>query len=102
MNAYTISFSKNIGRQFENFIYLELRRMGCSIFYYLTQERNEVDFMAIHPNGQSKLFQVSWDVDSKQTLKREMTALTSAMDELKIKGELVTPESYLNLGITFS
>ena len=45
--------------------------------------------------GLPHLYQVSWNIDDPQTLKREIIALREAEDELGIQGELITPETYL-------
>lgn len=95
VNAYTFSQSTNYGHLFENLIYLELRRQKHEIYYFLTQDRYEVDFLTINPEGQMKLYQVVWDVTNEKTLQREMRALMAAKEELGVDGELVTPDSYL-------
>lgn len=96
VNAYTLSFSKNSGRLFENLIYLELRRKGHEIHYYLTNQRYEVDFYTRDLQGKKYLYQVVWDVQDQETLHREQRALYEAEKELGIKGYLITPETYLN------
>lgn len=93
--AYSSSFSKNHGRIFENFIYLILRRLSYEIFYYITKNGNEVDFLVKNLYGEMKLYQVVWDVDDAETLQREQRALNEAKQELGIPGEIVTLKSYL-------
>jgi predicted AAA+ superfamily ATPase len=95
VSAYSMSLSKNLGHYFENLIYLDLKRAGHEIYYYLTKARREVDFFTRDAQGLSHLYQVSWDIDDPQTLKRELTALHEAEDELGIQGELITPDIYL-------
>lgn len=92
--AYTFGLSQNMGHLFENLIYLDLRRQGCEIYYYLTEERCEVDFLVRTKQGELKLLQVAFDVEDKQTLDREMRALKQAERELGIKGQLITVDSY--------
>lgn len=94
-NVYSFMPNKNDGHLFENLIYLDLRRMGCKIYYYITQDRREVDFLAKTPEGEVKLFQVSWDVTDQQTLERETRALKQAERELGVRGVLVTPDNYI-------
>ncbi len=95
INAYSMSLSKNLGHYFENLIYLDLKRTGHEIYYCLTKTRREVDFFAWDPEGVPHLYQVSWNTEDPQTLKRELTALREAEDELGIQGELITPDTYL-------
>jgi predicted AAA+ superfamily ATPase len=95
VNACTFGFSENIGRQFENLIYLDLRRARHEIYYYLTATRKEVDFLTQDPEGKRHLFQVCWDMGNTETQERELAALHEAEKELGIKGECITPETYL-------
>lgn len=101
IKAFTLSFSENLGRMFENLVYLDLRRQGCNIFYYLTQDdRFEVDFVAIHPLAGACLIQVTWDISATETYQREHRALEIAKAELNMPGYLVTPEFYLREGLS--
>lgn len=95
VNAYTMGFAKNMGHLFENVIYLDLRRRGDEVYYYLTNNRYEVDFLTKDRLGKWHLYQVVWDYENKETLEREVRALKEAEKELNIKGQLITPESYL-------
>ncbi len=96
INANTLKFTADLGHYFENLIYLDLRRAGLTIYYYLTQSqpRLEVDFLTQDPLGKMRLFQVCWNIQDAKTLARETTALNAAVTELQVQGELVTPESY--------
>lgn len=99
VRALTLDYENDLGRLFENIVYLDLRRLGCKINYYLTNERYEVDFLAQTSRGHKKLFQVAWDTQDASTIEREERALKAAMKELKIDGELITLDSYLRKGI---
>ncbi|NGX34611.1 MAG: hypothetical protein K1060chlam1_00964 [Candidatus Anoxychlamydiales bacterium] len=102
VRAVTLNYDGDLGKLFENVIYLDLRRLGCKINYYLTSERYEIDFVIKTPKGQQKFFQVVWNADDKKTFAREKRALNLAEKELKIKGEIITLESYLQEGINLS
>jgi predicted AAA+ superfamily ATPase len=93
--SYTLNRSKNMGHAFENLIYLDLRRAEREIFYCLTNDRYEIDFLTKSITGDINLYQVCWDVSDKDTLAREMRALEAAEQELGVKGMLVTPDNYL-------
>jgi predicted AAA+ superfamily ATPase len=99
VRALTLDYEGDLGRLFENVVYLDLRRLGCKINYYLTAERYEVDFLAQTPRGHKKLFQIVWDMEDPNTIERETRALEAAMKELKVDGEIVTLSSYLQGGI---
>jgi predicted AAA+ superfamily ATPase len=99
IRALTLDYEGDLGRLFENIVYLHLRRLGCKINYYLTSEGYEIDFLAQTPRGHKKFFQVVWDMHDAKTMQREKRALESGMKELKIEGEIVTLDSYLREGI---
>lgn len=93
--ALTMDYERDLGRLFENVIFLDLKRHGYKVNYYLTSKRYEIDFVVQAPRGQKKMFQVCWDTEDQKTLDREQRALEEGMKELKIDGELVTLDSYL-------
>lgn len=93
--AYSFGFNQNLGHLFETMIYLDLRRSGHEIYYYLIQEHYEIDFLAIDNLGQPKLYQVVWDDSDERTLERDKRALRQAEQELNIKGEIISAKSYI-------
>lgn len=95
-HANTFGFLENIGHYFENLVYLDLRRAGHEIYYYLTQNRKEIDFLTRDRTGKLQLFQVCWDMEDKATYEREFNALNEAQEELKITGLIITPYSYFS------
>ncbi len=95
VQAYSFSLNDNFGHLFENIVYLDLRRKGHKVHYYLTKERYEIDFLTEDPLGKIHLYQVVWDTSDEKTLAREMRALDAAKAELNVSGELITPESYI-------
>lgn len=102
VRALTLDYEGDLGRLFENVIFLDLKRLGCRVSTYHTSSQWEVDFLAESARGQKKLFQVAWNVKDPSTLEREIRALKAAQDELGIDGELVTVETYLaKRGIVF-
>lgn len=93
-DASRLSRLENKGRYLENLVYLELRRRGHEIFYYLTNNRHEVDFFSQSPDGQLHLYQVCWDLSSTKASERELTALTEAEKELNITGTIITAKNF--------
>jgi predicted AAA+ superfamily ATPase len=93
--AFTPAPDQDLGQLFENLVFLDLRRRGCDVTYYLTRSRYEVDFVARHPTGQIELVQACYEPRDARTLERETRALREAELELGLEGTLVTPESYL-------
>ena len=99
VRALTLDYEKDLGRLFENIVYLDLRRLNCKINYFMTSEGYEIDFIAQTPRGHKKFFQVAWNADDQKTMEREKRALESGIKELSIEGEIITLESYLRHGI---
>lgn len=97
--ALTLDYENNLGRLFENIVFLDLKRQGCRVNYYLTSQRYEVDFLVRTRAGHKKLFQVCWDMADENTYMREERALKIAEQELKINGAMITLESYLREGL---
>lgn len=99
VKAFSLGFSKNYGHLFENIVFLDLKRLGHKIYYYLTQDRLEIDFLTEDKMGNIHLYQVAWDTSDPKTLAREQKALKQAIAELKVPGTLITPEYYIEFGV---
>lgn len=93
--AYTNSSSENLGHLFENLVYIALRRRGYEIYYYLTAERYEIDFLVKDDKNELHLFQAVWDASDEKTMMRETRALKTAEKELNVKGKIITPDVFL-------
>lgn len=79
--------SQNWGRLLENLVFIELKRRGFSdhysLFYYITRNNKEVDFVCRKGHQITQLIQVSYTINDPKTLKREITSLLEASQELK-------------------
>ena len=64
----------------ENQVYIQLRRLGCSI--YFLKRNHEVDFYVPEKNW---LIQVSYSISDNETFKRELKSLTLSMKEMNIQ-----------------
>ena len=91
--ARAFELSKNYGRLLENVVFTELIRRGFSttqsLFYYRTRNDREIDFVCREGNKIAELIQVAYEISSEKTLKRELTALVEAADELKCENLLL-------------
>lgn len=96
VRATTLDFERDLGRLFENIVYLDLRRQGYNLSYYYTNQRYEIDFLAQSPRGEKKLFQVAWTIENDSARERELRALEAAKHELGVDGRLITLETYLS------
>ncbi|MCE2983951.1 MAG: ATP-binding protein [Parachlamydia sp.] len=95
INANTFNLSPNLGKQLENQVYLDLRRQKKEIFYYITSDGYEIDFITKDQNGNYEMLQIVWDSNDTSTLEREERALISAQKELGFIGRMITWEDYL-------
>lgn len=87
--ANSLSFSKDLGRKLENYVYLHLRRSFQEIQYYQTKD-SECDFVVKWNEDIIGAVQVCWELNS-DTLAREITGLKNALAETNApKGVLLT------------
>jgi predicted AAA+ superfamily ATPase len=88
-NAIAFNFSKNIGQNLENIVFLQLKRQQKEIYFYRSKENFEVDFV-IHQNP-VELIQVTYSMLDTETANREKRALYHAMKELNLhKATIIT------------
>jgi len=91
VQAYTRNVQPDWGHLLENFVFLELRRRGGLSEYYRTSSGREVDFFVTTLEGHTSLVQVALDITGAETRKREVRALSEAMEECGIReGLLIT------------
>jgi hypothetical protein len=90
-------FSSNLGRMYENVVYLELRRRNKDIYYWKSKNGKEVDFLIRHGYGIETAIQVCYNIDDPKTKEREISALLDIRDELKPKNLLILTDNYENV-----
>lgn len=90
-NAVSFRFSENIGRLFENVVYLTLRRNEDDIFYW--KGRGEVDFLIRKGTRIEKLINACWDFNENNQ-KREMAGLCEAMDKFDVSDAQIVVSGY--------
>lgn len=82
----------NMGWRLENVVYIELlRRLSptyTDVFYYRDRQW-EVDFVVAKNGNVSQLIQVSYDISSDKTRKREINGLAKAADKFKCEDLLL-------------
>jgi len=77
--ANSLSFSKDIGRRLENFVYNKLRRQNKDIFYF-RQSKAECDFL-VKQNEQIVLaIQSCWELNN-ENMAREINGIKTALTE---------------------
>jgi len=91
---YAITGRFNIGRAYENAVYLELRRRagpGVEINYWKSKDGYEADFVITTGMEVSNIIQVCSDFSDKKTVRREVMGLVKAAKEFSIdKGCIIT------------
>ena len=77
-------------RQFENMIYVELRRRGHNVSYYRTRKGHEIDFVVTtRSNSALSLIQVAWTLGKPEVLEREIRALHTSAEFLNAEDVLI-------------
>ena len=96
IGALGVSFSRNIGKIYENMVFLELaRRMAQSeIYYWQDIHQNEVDFVVKEGRNIKELIQVCYDTGNYDTKKGEVSALLKSGKELKCRKLTVITDDY--------
>lgn len=91
INEIAFSFSQNKGQKLENLVYLELKRLNYSIYYY--QEKLECDFLVCHKGKIIEAIQVvdNLNVNNKN---REVAGLLAAMEKHKLTKGLILTNDY--------
>jgi len=84
-NSISFKFSENIGHIYENLVFLELKRRNKEIYYWKSKKGKEVDFLIKRGLDIEEAIQVSYNLNYKKTLDREIESLLLAKEEFKIK-----------------
>lgn len=84
-NSISFKFSEDIGHIYENLVFLELKRRNKETYYWKSKKGKEVDFLIKKGLNIEEAIQVSYNLDYKKTLNREIESLLMAKDEFKIK-----------------
>lgn len=86
LSAKKVFTSPDHGRLLENMVFIELVRRkfkpSLSLFYYVTADGYEVDFLLRQGTKNQELIQVTWNMSEQKTREREIRALQQAASEL--------------------
>jgi uncharacterized protein len=87
--ANSLSFSKDLGRRLENFVFNKLRRDYSEIFYF-KDTSSECDFLIKQNEKIVQVVQVCWDINTDNMV-REINGIKNALDETGAKeGVIIT------------
>jgi len=92
-NSIGFHFSENIGRIYENLVFLELKRRNKEVYYWKSNNGKKVDFLTKKGTGITGAFQVCLDLENKTTKDREMSGLIAAEKELNVNQATVLTDN---------
>ena len=90
-NSIALGEGIDITRQFENLVFIELKRRKHLISYYKTECGYEIDFV-IQDNKRREspdIIQVCYELSSKEVLERELRAIEKSYQFLKAKSAII-------------
>jgi predicted AAA+ superfamily ATPase len=87
LKTIAFNFSENKGQRLENLVFIELLRREKETYYHL--EKKECDFVLREGLRISEAIQVSLDLSSPETYKREIEGLIEAMTAYKLDEGLI-------------
>ena len=93
---YSISGKKDMGRLFENLVFLELKRrisQNQEINYWKNREGIEADFVVREGLKIKEIIQVVYELEDEKTKQREIKGLTACAKEFESrKGTIITKD----------
>jgi len=93
INAISWQFSDDLGKLFENTVYLWLKRLFSEDLFYF-DKKNECDFIVFDRDKPAYAIQACYDPSEKKTLEREIKGLTNALEYFRLDtGYLITAEN---------
>ncbi len=97
LTSLSLRFSKDLGRLYENIVFLGLRRLlgaESEIYYWKDALGREVDFVIKDGLKVKQLIQVCYDLEDYDTKNRELKGLLKACEELKCNNLLIITKDY--------
>jgi predicted AAA+ superfamily ATPase len=89
INKIAFGFSENIGRLYENLVFLELKRRNKKVYYWKSELDLEIDFLITDKGKVTSLIQVAYTLSDPRTKEREVKALLSGLNEFKLKTGII-------------
>jgi len=88
-NAAGFRTTMDIGRLYENIVFIELKRRNMEFFYWKDKRQREVDFLIKKGLSVLNLIQVCYSIDDDNTRKRELKSILSGLEHFELKEGLV-------------
>lgn len=89
INAVGFSSSPDMGKLYENLVFVELKRRGADVYYYRDKREREIDFVIRDKRNITEAIQVCFNTDNDAALKREINSLVYGLKELGLEKGLV-------------
>ena len=86
INAVAFKVSRDIGRLYENAVFVELKRKNKKVYYW--KNKYECDFVVKEGERIEEVIQVCYDL-TEENKAREINGISEAMDELHLKEGLI-------------
>ncbi|RMD86192.1 MAG: ATP-binding protein [Candidatus Dadabacteria bacterium] len=86
INAVAFKVSKDLGRLYENAVFVELKRRGKEVYYW--KNKYECDFLVKEKGKVKEVLQVCFEI-REENKEREINGLIEAMEEFKLKEGLI-------------
>ena len=86
INAVAFKVSMDIGRLYENVVFMELKRMEKEVYYW--KNKYECDFIVKEGERIREAIQVCYDL-TEENKEREIGGITDAMEEFQLKEGLI-------------
>ncbi len=90
INIISFRFSENIGKLYENLVFLSLVQGGKEAYYY--KDKGECDFVIKEGKNVTQAIQVSYQI--KENKEREIKGLLEAIETFKLKDGLIITKDY--------
>ena len=92
--SVSFKFSQDIGRIYENIVFIELIRNGYEVYYWKSKQNFEVDFLIRQSLDIIDIIQVSVVVSNKKTKEREIRSILKAAKTFDLKKGKIITEDY--------
>ncbi|HZK61101.1 MAG TPA: ATP-binding protein, partial [Anaerovoracaceae bacterium] len=95
INAVSFRFSDNLGKLYENLVFLQLKRLNLEMYYWQSDKGYEVDFVIKEGLKVSQLIQVCFDISDEGTKSRELRGLIEGLDSFEVsEGTIITSDFF--------
>jgi len=94
---YAISGKKDMGKLFENAVFLELKRRlpkNMEINYWKNKQGSEVDFLIREGLNVKEIIQVCYDITDEKTKSREVKGILACSKELGLKKGIIITRDF--------